>query len=337
MITLLELAFPNNMEIKSIACLFSSLAAFIWISANGLQVGFYDRSCSAVEGIIQQSVSKAFAQNSLIAAGLIRMHFHDCFVNGCDGSILLDSTSGNKAEKDAPGNINSLKGYEVIDDAKKNIEAVCKGVVSCADIIAFAARDSARLAGGITWEVRAGRRDGKVSKAADVSTNLVPPTFNLSQVTQRFAVKGLTQEEMVTLSGAHTVGSSHCFAFTNRLYNFDKSNAQDPSLDSTYANMLKQKCPQVNSNPNTLVPMDSITPTILDNDYYKEVKANRGLFTSDQALLTDPATANMVTQNSVDALLWSSRFAAAMVKMGEIGVLTGSQGEIRLNCHAVNS
>lgn len=302
-----------------------------------LQVGFYDRSCTAAESIIQQAVSEAFAQNSLIAAGLIRMHFHDCFVNGCDGSILLDSTTGNKAEKDAPGNINSLKGYEVIDEAKKNIEAVCKGVVSCADIIAFAARDSARLAGGITWEVSAGRRDGKISKGSDVGSNLVPPSFNLSQVTQRFAVKGLTQEEMVTLSGAHTVGRSHCPAFTNRLYNFSTSSAQDPSLDSTYSNILKLKCPQGNPDPNTLVPMDSITPTILDNGYYKEVKANRGLFTSDQTLLTDPATANMVTQNSLDPLLWSTRFGAAMVRMGQIGVLTGTQGEIRLNCHAVNS
>jgi peroxidase len=330
------------MEIESIARLIISLASFVWMSVNSgvgaqLQVGFYDRSCSAAEGIIQQAVSKAFSQNSLIAAGLIRMHFHDCFVNGCDGSILLDSTPGNKAEKDAPGNINSLKGYEVIDEAKKNIEAVCKGLVSCADIIAFAARDSARLAGGISWEVRAGRRDGNVSKASDVSGNLVPPTFNLSQVTQRFAVKGLTQEEMVTLSGAHTVGRSHCLAFTNRLYNFSKSNVQDPTLDRTYADTLKQKCSQGNPNPNTLVPMDSVTPTTLDNFYYKEVKANRGLFTSDQTLLSDPATADMVTQNSVDALLWSSRFGAAMVRMGEVGVLTGSRGEIRFNCHAVNS
>lgn len=329
------------MKIKAIARLIISLATSIWMSANGgvgarLQVGFYDRSCSAAEGIIQQAVSKAYAQNPLVAAGFIRMQYHDCFVHGCDGSILLDSTPGNKGEKESPGNF-SVQVYEVIDEAKKNIEAVCNGVVSCADIIAFAARDSARLAGGFTWEVRAGRRDGKVSNFSDIAGNLVSPTFNLSQITQRFAVKGLTQEEMVTLSGAHTVGRSHCRAFINRLYNFSGCPVQDPTLDKKYAKMLKLKCPRGNPDPNTLVPMESVTPTILDNVYYKEVRANRGLFTSDQTLLTDPATANMVIQNSLNTSVWSKRFGAAMVRLGEIGVLTGSRGEIRHNCHAVNS
>ncbi|GMH09075.1 hypothetical protein Nepgr_010915 [Nepenthes gracilis] len=301
-----------------------------------LQVGFYDQTCGLAELIVKDEVRKGLTKDAGFAAGLIRIHFHDCFVRGCDGSVLIDSTASNKAEKDSPVNSPSLRGFEVIDNAKARIEAVCKGVVSCADILAFAARDSVEMTGGFGYDVPTGRRDGRVSLASETLTNLPPPTANVNKLTQIFANKGLIQEEMVTLSGAHTIGRSHCTSFSNRLYNFSATNRQDPALDAAYAAQLKQQCPQGSTDTSLVVPMDPISPLVLDSGYYMDILANRGLFSSDQALLNDSTTAIQVNQNAWNSYLWRSKFASAMVKMGQIGVLTGNAGEIRANCRVIN-
>ncbi|GMH18426.1 hypothetical protein Nepgr_020267 [Nepenthes gracilis] len=312
------------------------LLGFLVTLEAQLQLGFYTQSCGFAEFIVKDEVRKGLMTDSGFAAGLIRLHFHDCFVRGCDGSVLIDSTASNVAEKDSPVNNPSLRGFEIIDNAKAKLELMCKGVVSCADIVAFAARDAVEMAGGLGYDVPAGRRDGRVSLATDTFTNLPPPTADVNLLTQIFANKGLTQEEMVILSGAHTVGQSHCTSFSNRLYTYNTTTSQDPTLDPNYAAQLKQQCPQGSTNPSLAVPMDPMSPFSLDSGYYMAVLANRGLFSSDQTLLTNSDTANQVNQNAVNPYLWRRKFAAAMVKMGQIGVLTGDAGEIRTNCRAIN-
>ncbi|KDP30908.1 hypothetical protein JCGZ_15520 [Jatropha curcas] len=301
-----------------------------------LQVGYYSSSCSVAEFIVKDAVRDGFSKDKGVPAALLRMHFHDCFVRGCDGSVLIDSSSSNTAEKDNPANNPSLRGFEVIDNAKSRLEAVCKGIVSCADILAFAARDSIELSGGLGYDVPAGRRDGRISLSSDVSTNLPAPTFNVNQLTQLFANKGFSQAEMVTLSGGHTIGRSHCTSFSNRLYNFNQTSSSDPSLDGMYAAKLKQQCPQSSTDNGLVVPMNPSSPGTIDAGYYIDILANRGLFISDQTLLTNPATATQVSQNARNPLLWQTKFAAAMVKMGGLDVLTGNAGEIRANCRVIN-
>ncbi|KAI4325034.1 hypothetical protein MLD38_030464 [Melastoma candidum] len=303
-----------------------------------LEVGYYHDKCFLAELVVKAEVFKALVEDPGLAASLVRLHFHDCFVRGCDGSVLLDSTPNKPAEKDSPINNPSLRGFDIIDKAKAKIESVCKGVVSCADIVAFAARDGVEFSGGTGYEVPAGRRDGLISNLNDTFANLPPPTDTLQQLITSFTSKGLTEEDLITLYGAHTIGRSHCTSFTNRLYNFSANAYQDPTLDPSYATELKTQCPNPNFFNDTflVVPMDPITPTIFDVNYYIDVVNNKGLFTSDETLLSSPTTGELIRQNIAYPKQWESNFAASMVKMGQIQVLTGDAGEIRTNCRKIN-
>ncbi|ONK63114.1 uncharacterized protein A4U43_C07F11560 [Asparagus officinalis] len=305
-------------------------------SSSLLKVGFYTYTCPHAEKIVADVVEEAIVANAGIAAGLIRMHFHDCFVRGCDASVLLDSLPGARAEKDSPANNPSLRGFEVIDEAKAKLESICPSTISCADILAFAARDASLIAGGINYAVPSGRRDGRISLIDDIPQNLPPPNFNADQLKENFARKGLTLDDMVTLSGAHSFGVSHCSSFADRLYRFNATHPQDPSLDPLFASFLKQRCPRtVGGASDPTVTMDLITPNRLDNAYYVNLEHRRGLFGSDQTLYDSELTRRMVVENTMRARVWRKKFGKAMVKMGAIEVLTGRQGEIRRKCNIV--
>lgn len=184
-------------------------------------------------------------------------------VKGCDASVLVDSTLNNQAEKDHPANNPSLRGFDVIDRAKYWVESQCPETVSCADIVAFAARDSAALLGGINYEVPAGRRDGRVSLFDDPTQHLPSFLADAEELENNFRRKGLSLDEMVTLSGAHSVGRSHCSSFTNRLYSSNSTQLlRDPSLDNKFANKLRQTCPRQRSVDPT-APLDFRTPNRL--------------------------------------------------------------------------
>lgn len=53
-----------------------------------LQVGFYMNSCKLVEFIVKDEVRKAFIKDKGVAAGLVRLHFHDCFVRVSKSSCV---------------------------------------------------------------------------------------------------------------------------------------------------------------------------------------------------------------------------------------------------------
>ncbi|XP_021771551.1 peroxidase 12-like [Chenopodium quinoa] len=298
----------------------------------GLSYTFYSSSCPSLESIIRNHLSQVFQSDITQAAGLLRLHFHDCFVQGCDGSVLLDGSASGPSEKDAPPNLTlRSQAFKIINDLRVLVHQQCGRVVSCADITALAARDSVNLAGGPFYGIPLGRRDGLNFATTDATlANLPPPSFNTTQLLNSFATKNLNATDLVALSGGHTIGISHCTSFTSRLYP-----TQDPTMAQTFANNLKLTCPTTNTDNTT--NLDIRTPNIFDNKYYVDLMNRQGLFTSDQDLFTDSRTKGIVTSFAVNQTLFFQKFIDAMVKMSQLNVLTGSQGEIRSNCSARNA
>lgn len=136
--------------------------------------------------------------------------------------------------------------------------------------------------------------------------------------------------DLVALSGGHTIGISHCTSFTDRLYP-----TQDTTMDPTFAKSLRRTCPTATTDNTT--NLDIRTPNIFDNKYYVDLVNRQGLFTSDQDLFTDSRTKNIVTSFALNQDLFFNKFIDAMVKMSQLSVLTGSQGEIRANCSVRNA
>ncbi|KAJ6763235.1 PEROXIDASE 25-RELATED [Salix purpurea] len=299
------------------------LFTFQAVSAD-LRAGFYKSTCPDAESIIFQAVQKRFNADKSVTAALLRMHFHDCFVRGCDASILIDSTSQNQAEKDSGPN-QTVREYELIDEIKKALEAKCPSKVSCADIITVATRDAVVLSGGPNYTVPTGRRDGLLSRADDV--NLPGPQVDVSQAFQIFRAKGLTLEEMVILLGAHTVGVAHCSFFSERLQN-------DPSMDANLAARLRNVCANPNTDPTVL--LDQGTGFVVDNEFYKQLLLKRGIMHIDQQLAIDRSTSGFVSRFARDGNGFKKGFGNAMVKMGSIGVIVGNDGEVRKNCRVFN-
>jgi len=151
-------------------------------------------------------------------------------MQGCDASLMLQ---GNNTEQSDPGN-RSVGGFSVIETAKRVLEMFCPGTVSCADIIALAARDAVEIvssplnflyypsirhwhvflvlllterhfvkqAGGPRIQIPTGRRDGMVSIASNVRPNIVDTSFTMDEMVKLFSNKGLSLLDLVVLSGS---------------------------------------------------------------------------------------------------------------------------------------
>ncbi|CAK7326024.1 unnamed protein product [Dovyalis caffra] len=294
-----------------------------------LSFSYYQKTCPAAEGIIHQNMKAWFQKDYTLAASIIRLHFHDCAVRGCDASILLNYRNSERRAYASK----TLRGFQVIDDIKAELERKCPKTVSCADILTAAARDATLLLGGPFWEVPFGRKDGKTSIAKEA--DLVPQgRENVTALIGFFEERGLNILDLVVLSGSHTIGRTSCHSFLHRLANYKGTGRPDPTLDRHYLRNLTRSC-KWSSN---LVNLDVTTPKTFDMEYYNNLGKKMGLLSTDQELYSDPRTAPFVsafTNQQPD--LFFNQFAVSMVKLGNVLVPSPpNESEIRLNCNYVN-
>lgn len=114
-------------------------------------------------------------------------------------------------------------------------------------------------------------------------------------------------------------------------------NSNTSDIDAGFASTRRRRCPaDVTKENSTLAPLDLVTPNQLDNNYFKNLIQKKGLLQSDQILYSGAPTKDIVTEYSKSPSIFSSDFASGMIKMGDIEPLTGSAGEIRKICKAVN-
>ncbi|KAL6634446.1 hypothetical protein ACP70R_027117 [Stipagrostis hirtigluma subsp. patula] len=309
------------------------------------------------EVTVRKEVENAIRHNARIGPALVRLLFHDCWVNGCDGSVLLDETptDGTNTEKKAANNI-GLAGFELIDTIKRNVG----DDVSCADIVVFAARDATSILSGgkITYPVAGGRMDGVVSSAAIADANLPESNFDFDQLRENFAAprrgRNFTVDELVALTGAHAIGVSHLSSYADRLTR--KTPADE--IDSSYRAALNRRTPPAllkqGKNPTVLnnvrdeadafqkearydAAAMGVNPTrqVLDNSFYHNTLVNKVLFESDWVLLTDDVANSKLQEYRDNPDKWRSDFADAMAKLSNQPAL-GKKLEIRKNCRFTN-
>ncbi|KAL5551213.1 hypothetical protein UlMin_001389 [Ulmus minor] len=301
---------------------------------------YYKESCPLAEEIVRRNVQIAVVKDPRMAASLLRLHFHDCFVMGCDASVLLDNSEGIVSEKQAGPNLNSIRGFEVIDEIKHILEKSCPCTVSCADILAIAARDAVVLRGGPSWNVYLGRRDSLEASFNGANQFIPAPNSSLETLIANFEQQGLHIGDLVALSGSHTMGKARCLSFRQRIYDTKYFRYHDKyKRDITFKKILQSICPESGKDDN-LAPLDLVTPAKFDNNYFINVLQGEGLLGSDTVLTTQDEEGEirkLVWAYASDEKRFFASFVESIIKMGNINVLTGEQGEIRRNCRFVNT
>ncbi|XP_028762974.1 peroxidase 42 [Neltuma alba] len=298
----------------------------------GLVMNFYKEACPQAEDIIREQVKLLYKRHKNTAFSWLRNIFHDCAVQSCDASLLLDSTRRTLSEKETDRSF-GLRNFRYIETIKEAVERECPGVVSCADILVLSARDGIVALGGPYIPLKTGRRDGRKSRADVVEQYLPDHNESISVVLERFSAMGIDTPGVVALLGAHSVGRTHCVKLVHRLYP-----EVAPELNPDHIPHMLKKCPDAIPDPKAVqyVRNDRGTPMVLDNNYYRNILDNKGLLIVDHQLAYDKRTRPFVKKMAKSQDYFFKHFSRAITLLSENSPLTGSKGEIRRQCNVAN-
>ncbi|CAA7394390.1 unnamed protein product [Spirodela intermedia] len=300
---------------------------------TGLVMNFYKDSCPQAEEIIKEQVGLLYKRHKNTAFSWLRNIFHDCAVESCDASLLLDSTRRTLSEKEADRSF-GMRNFRYLDTIKEALERECPEVVSCADILVLSAREGIALVGGPYIPLKTGRRDGRRSRSPEVLEEFLPDhNESISSILDKFNALGINTAGVVALLGSHSVGRTHCVKLVHRLYP-----EVDPAINPDHIPHMLKKCPDSIPDPKAVqyVRNDRGTPMKLDNNYYRNILDNKGLLMVDHQLAYDSRTRPFVLKMAKSEDYFFQEFSRAIQILSENNPLTGTKGEVRKQCNVAN-
>lgn len=134
-------------------------------------------------------------------------------------------------------------------------------------------------------------------------------------------------------TGAHTIGTAPCKLITDRILSINGSFIGS-RINPMLLTKLQESCP-IGGNGSSRVALDMGSELVFDTSIFKNILNGSAVLNIDQSLLNIPTLYRMM-QQFVNTKRFETVFKRAVVRMSEIEVKTGLNGEIRRNCSRVN-
>ncbi|CAA6658209.1 unnamed protein product [Spirodela intermedia] len=262
-------------------------------------MNFYKDSCPQAEEIIKEQVGLLYKRHKNTAFSWLRNIFHDCAVESCDASLLLDSTRRTLSEKEADRSF-GMRNFRYLDTIKEALER-------------SALRSSPAPTSSSSLPEKALHFPGGV-----------PPDHNesISSILDKFNALGINTRWPHPLRQARPPPLPEV----------------DPAINPDHIPHMLKKCPDSIPDPKAVqyVRNDRGTPMKLDNNYYRNILDNKGLLMVDHQLAYDSRTRPFVLKMAKSEDYFFQEFSRAIQILSENNPLTGTKGEVRKQCNVAN-